>query len=65
MINGQKAQIMKKTVNNRLFSFYKRNYSPIVKEAPMGGLWRKCLWQGCQSQAYRDVFTASSGTDYP
>jgi hypothetical protein len=31
----------------------------------MGGLWRKCLWQGCQSQAYREVFTASSGTDHP
>ncbi len=43
----------------------KGNYAPIVKEAPMGGLWRKCLWQGCQSQAYRDVFTASSGADYP
>ena len=31
----------------------------------MGDLWRKCLWQGSQSQAYREVFTASSGTDCP
>ncbi|WP_419585314.1 hypothetical protein [Thiolapillus sp.] len=41
------------------------NYSPLPEEAPIGGLWRKCLWQGCQSQTYRDVFTASSGTDHP
>ncbi len=31
----------------------------------MGGLCRKCLWHGCQSQAYRVVFTASSATDCP
>ncbi len=42
-----------------------RNYSPLPEQAPVGGLWRRCLWQGCQSQACRDVFTASSGTDYP
>jgi hypothetical protein len=31
----------------------------------MGDLWRKCLWQGSQSQAYKDVLTASFGTDCP
>ena len=30
--------------------------------ADVGCLWKKCFWQGCQNQAYRDVFTALSGT---
>ena len=30
-----------------------------------GGRYKqKCLWQGCQSQAYKDVFTASSAYTY-
>ena len=29
-----------------------------------GHLFQECLWHGCQSQAYMDVFTASPEINY-